>query len=52
MKEFFLSIFKSKKIFTRVLIVLIIIAVVICYGFYSKSIKISVNKNVEVSGEK
>lgn len=52
MKEFLLSIFKSKKIFTRVLILLIIIAAVICYGFYSKSIKINVNKNVEVSGEK
>lgn len=52
MKEFFLSIFKSKKMFSRLLIILCIIAAVICYGFYSKAIKISVNKNVEVSGEK
>lgn len=52
MKEFLLSIFKSKKIFTRVLILLIIIAVVICYGFYSDSINVNINKTVETHGEK
>jgi hypothetical protein len=48
MKEFLLSIFKSKKIFTRVLILLIIIAAVICYGFYSDSINVNINKTVGV----
>jgi hypothetical protein len=47
MKEFFLSIFKSKKMFSRLLIIICVIAAVICYGFYSKSIKINVNKTLE-----
>jgi hypothetical protein len=52
MKEFLLIIFKSKKIFTRVLILIIIIAAVICYGFYSDSINVNINKTVETHGEK
>ena len=52
MKEFLLIIFKSKKIFTRVLILLIIIAAVICYGFYCDSINVNINKTVETHGEK
>jgi uncharacterized transporter YbjL len=48
MKEFFLSIFKSKKMFSRLLIILCIIAAVICYGFYSDSINVNINKTVGV----
>jgi hypothetical protein len=52
MKEFFLSIFKSKKMFSRLLIILCIIAAVICYGFYSDSINVNISKTVETHGEK
>jgi uncharacterized membrane protein YuzA (DUF378 family) len=52
MKDFFLNIFGNKKKFIRLFLIICVIAAVICYGFYSKAIKINVNKNVEVSGEK
>jgi hypothetical protein len=48
MKDFLLSIFGSKKKFMRLFLILCIIAAVICYGFYSDSINVNINKTVGV----
>jgi hypothetical protein len=52
MKDFLLSIFGSKKKFIRLFLIICVIAAVICYGFYSDSINVNINKTVGTHGEK